>query len=370
MFFRKKFLAFVVLILSLALLTGCSKTATNTQEPQSITLKYAQGFKIENLSDGYKVVTDGENRRILLVPKGKEVPSDYKDMPVVYTPVERVVVASTTFASAMRPLRVLNSIVGVNADKDQWYIEEVKKGIENGSIQVVGSGMGQLDYDKIVALKPDLVLIYTGSGASDAQTLQKLEELDVPVAVDNEWLENDPLARLEWVKFIAAFYNKEKEAEEFFNNVEKKIDEVKAKVSEAKAKPKVLWGLLYQGKVYVSGGDSYVAKMVDMAGGDYLFKDSKGGSISIEEFYVRGKDADVFIHSSILGETIADIVNQGKILADFPAIKNGKVWDFQPWYWQSVDKTDEIIEDLAAIFYPELFFKDHQLRHFKKVPEK
>lgn len=369
--YNKKFITLTILVLfAIMLIAGCAREVKKEVDSRGVYLKYAKGFKIEKLSGGCKKIVDASGREILLVPRGQEAPSEYKHLPVVYTPVEKVIIASTTYASLMRPLGVLDSVIGVNTDKDQWYIEEIKKKIESGDIHVIGSGMGPLDYDKIVAIKPDLVLIYV-SGPNDTQTLKKLEELNIPVAVAGEWLENDPLARVEWVKFIAAFYDKEQQASYFFDNVEKKIEEVISKVSKAKKRPKVLWGLIYQGKAYVSAGDSYVAKMIELAGGDYIFKDNKGtgsSSITFEEFYARGKDADVFIHASILSEKISDIIDQSKILADLPTIKEGKVWDFQPWYWQSVDKTDEIIEDLAAIFYPELF-PNHQLRHFKKVPE-
>lgn len=367
----QKLLVVMSVILSLFLLAGCSK-ADKASVAGAVTLKYARGFKIENLADGCKKVTDGNKRVMLLVPRGQKVPSEYKNLPVVYTPVKRVVITSTTQASLMRPLGVLGSIVGVTTEKDQWYIDQVKAGMESGSIQLVGGGMGPLDYDKIVALKPDLVFMSTG-GPNDARALQKLEELNIPVAVDNEWLENDPLGRLEWIKFIAAFYDKEQQASDFFDGAEKRIAEITAKVAKVKDKPKVIWGLIYQGKAYVPAADSYVARMIAMAGGDYLFKGNKGtgsGAITFEEYYALGKEADIYIDDTMMNlgrNTIAHITDQSRLMADLPVLKKGNVWGYQPWYWQSLDKTDEVIEDLAAIFHPALF-PGYQLKHFLKLP--
>lgn len=367
---QKRVFLIIVLVLSLALPVGCSKEKTKA-ETGSVNLKYAAKFKIENLADHCKKVTDGEGRELLLVPRGQEAPSEYSKLPVINTPVKRVVALSTTQASLLRPLDELGSIVGTNTDKDKWHIDEMKKGLESGKVQLIGSGMGPIDYDKIVALKPDVVFMSTSSPA-DVEKLRKLEELRVPVAVDNESHEKDPLGRMEWVKFLAAFYEKEEKADVLFNNVVKKTEEIEKKVAGAKVKPKVLWGILYQGKVYVADGDSYAAKMIEMAGGDYLFKDKKGGrEITLEEFYARGKEADVFMSDTLpqYGTTsIAKITEQGKVLADLKTIKEGKVWCYQPWYYESLDKTDEIIADLGAIFHPDLF-PNAELKQFMQLPK-
>lgn len=373
MFKSPKLLLIITFIFSLILVAGCSNVKTAT-ETGAVTLKYAKGFKIENLADGCQKVTDGEGRVLLLVPRGKQPPSDYQNLPIVYTPIKSAVIVSTTEAAFLRALNELGSIIGVNSKKELWYIDEVKAGMESGKIQMVGSGgMGPLDYDRLVALKPDIVFMSTSS-SKDTQTLQKLGELKIPVAVNNSWLEQDPLGRLEWIKFIAAFYDKGQQADNFFANVVKNTENISAKVTRDKVKPKVLWGLIYQGKAYVPGADSYIAKMIAMAGGDYLFNNITGtGSspITLEEYYAKGKEADIYIDGTMsnLGQnSIAGIIAQGKVLADLPTIKGGKVWGFQPWYYQSLDKTDEIIGDLAAIFHPNDFSKT-QLKHFLQLPK-
>lgn len=370
--FLKKSLLYICLVISLVLPAGCG-TVQTMPKTGAVALKYAKGFQIENIAGGCQKVTDGQGRVLLLVPQDKQPPAEFQNLPVIHTPVKRVVLASTTQASLIRPLKELGSIIGVNTEMKTWYIDEVKTGMEKGNIQLIGSGMGAFDYDKIVALKPDVVFL-SGGSSNDAQVLKKLEELKIPVAVDNCWLEQDPLGRLEWIKFMAAFYEKEQQAESFFTDVVKRTEDIAVKVAGEKVKPKIQWGMIYQGKAYVPGADSYVAKMIEMAGGDYLFKDNKGtGStpITLEEYYAKGEEADMYIDSSMadLGKnTIAGIITQGKVLADLPALKEGKAWGFQPWYWQSLDKTDEIIADLAAIFHPDLF-TGTELKQFMKLPK-
>ncbi len=372
--FAKTIIFLVLALLFLVLAGGCaakgqsSQTAKKTEE-----VKYAQGFQIEYLNNGCKRLFDGEGRELLLVPRGQKPPADSENALKIEIPVKKVVVCSTTQAALLKPLGVLNSIVGVTTEEKNWFIDPVKKAMAKGEIVYLGKNTA-MDYEKLRALRPDVVFIYTKTPGM-SEVLQKLNELGIPVAVDNEYLEEHPLARMEWVKFLAAFYDKEKEADNFFNQAVKRAQEVEEKTAGAKGKPKVLWGSISQGKVYVPRAGSYVAKMIAMAGGDYLFNDLAGtgsASITLEEFYARGQQADVYISSTSpnYGVTsIQKIIAQGEILSGLKAVKEEKVWCFQPWYWQTLDQTDEQIEDLAAIFHPELY-PDYKLKHFLKLPAK
>ncbi len=372
--FAKTIIFLVLAFLFLVLAGGCaakgqsSQTAKKTEE-----VKYAQGFQIEYLNNGCKRLFDGEGRELLLVPRGQKPPAGSENALKIEIPVKKVVVCSTTQAALLKPLGVLNSIVGVTTEEKNWFIDPVKKAMAKGEIVYLGKNTA-MDYEKLRALRPDVVFIYTKTPGM-SEVLQKLNELGIPVAVDNEYLEEHPLARMEWVKFLAAFYDKEKEADNFFNQAVKRAQEVEEKTAGAKGKPKVLWGSISQGKVYVPRAGSYVAKMIAMAGGDYLFNDLAGtgsASITLEEFYARGQQADVYISSTSpnYGVTsIQKIIAQGEILSGLKAVKEEKVWCFQPWYWQTLDQTDEQIEDLAAIFHPELY-PDYKLKHFLKLPAK
>jgi len=363
----------------LLLISGCAVRSQDNQAGiKAEELKYATGFKIEHLPKGCKKLTDGEGRTLILVPRGQRSPAGYEDAPKIETPVKKVVIFSTTQAALLRPLGVLDSIAGTTIEKDRWYIDLVKEEMEKGSIAYLGKGRTP-DYEKLQALNPDVVFMWTKSDPQMEAVFQKLNELGIPVAVDNEYLEEHPLGRVEWVKFLAAFYDRDKDAEVLFNQLDEKVKEVVNKVAGAKVNPKVLWGGIhggkYKGKVYVPNGDSYVAKMIAMGGGDYIFKELKGASsspIGIEEFYARGKDADVFISSTrpIDGATsLEKLCAREEILSGIKPVKEGRIWCFQDWYWDVMDKTDEQIEDLAAIFHPELY-PGYELKHFLRLPEK
>ena len=330
-------------------------------------------FKIEPLPNECRRLTDGAGRVLLLVPRGQAVPKGSQGIQVVRTPVRRVVFTSPTQACFLRCLRdtqVWASVVGVTTPEEQWYIPEIKHGLRQGRIAYLGDSF-KPDFERLQALRPELVLVYSGA-AGQMGLIKKLQELGIPYAVDNEYLEADPLARLEWLRFIAAFYGQDQVATAFLANSRSQIEALQHRFTVAH-RPKVAWGVIYQGKVFVPAGNSYAARMITLAGGDYIFKNKlkgQGGvNIGIEEFYKSAREAEILIYTSFpeITPRIATILKMAPALADLKAIRQQRVWSLQPWYYQSLDQSSGILLDLAAIFHPELY-RGHQVNYYSKLP--
>ncbi len=326
---------------------------------------YTKSFSVQYLKGGLKKVVDGDKRTFILVPDGKTVPEEYKNEVAIKTPIKNVLTASTTQACLLRPINELLSISGVTTAADQWQIEEVKKNIESGKIAFVGNSKAP-DYEKISSLKPEIVFVYSGPAGQQAM-MEKLDELKINYAVDNEYLEESPFGRVEWMKFLAAFYDKEEEAEKYFNKAIETVKKETEKIANMD-KPKVAWGFISKGEVYVPKSGSYVAEMIKMAGGEYIFDDLGvgNGKISIEEFYAKSKDADIFIYSSTSqwNPTLKSIIEQAPTLEKLDAVKNKNVWCFHPDYWQSTDKVDELIIDLVNILHNQK--ENKEIKHYIK----
>ena len=336
----------------------------------SFHIRYATHFRIEYLENGCKLVTDGIGRKLLLTPRGQIPPEGYKQDQVIEIPVRKVVAKWTTIPPLLKVLGVIDSIVGVTIREKEWHIDEIKKGMEKGRIRYLG-GSRETDYERLRDINPDVFF------AGEWEKQEKLNELGIPFAVVTEYLERNPLARLEWIKFFAAFYNREHEAENFFKKAVKNVKRLSKKLEGLKNRPRILWGFITEREtVYMPRVDTYVARMISMAGGHYVFAgpmQTGSAEITLEEFYSWGKDADIYISPGTLPQygitSIKKLVAIHPILSDFRSIKRGNVWCFQPWYWESIDKTDDIIEDLAAIFHPGLF-PGHRYRYFLKLPER
>lgn len=343
------------------------KNSVNIRKEMS--LKYTKGFKVEYLKGGMKKITDADKRTIILVAKGKEVPEEYKNDIIINTPIDNVLIASTTQGCMLRALDEIPSIIGVTTKQDQWQINGVADAMKNGKIQYVGQNTAP-DYEKISSLKPSITFMYSGPSGLHSM-MKKYDELNLKYAANNEYLEEDPLGRMEWMKFISAFYDKEELAEKIFNDAVNKVNDTKNKVANIK-KPKVAWGMVSKGKVYVPKPNSYVEKMIEIAGGEYVFKDSDvgNGNISLEEFYAKAKDADILMYSSLnqYTPTLKDMLDQAPILEDAKPIKDKQVWCFSPDYYQSIDKTDELVTDLAAIFHSKEY-GGYNVKHYIKYTE-
>ncbi len=352
----------VALLIISALVAGCIQQAQQTIGTKE-SLKYAKLFSVEK-HEGYTIVRDSIGRGIVLWNKTKP---DIKADLFIKTPVRRVVVLSTTDVAYIEAINSTNAIVGVPS-VSKWYFEDIKEGLRDGRIKEVGKAKNP-DYEKIINLKPDLVFISPKFVGIDV--IKKIESLDIPYVSCDYWVEKDPLGKLEWVKLFGLFFDRSDTAKKYFVNTEKKILQVEKKVRGQK-KPRVIYALTLRGKILVPGNQSYHAKLVRMAGGEYAFGDlnsSKYVSVGTEEFLERVANSDVYIaiYMGVPVKSIKDLIEQIPGLAETKPFKEGRVYAMQPWIWQlGYIHPEKVIEDTAAIIHPDKFSM-HGLKMFKKL---
>ncbi|UWD49808.1 ABC transporter substrate-binding protein [Clostridioides difficile] len=353
----KQFFLAVIVIFLAGGIVGCSKKDKANEQVstgEKLELKYASGFSVETLENGIKKVVDGDNRELILIPKKIKIPEKYKNANIVRTPVDNVLIASTTQACSLRTIGELDSIKAVTTEEQYWTIKEIKNLMKDGKIHYVGSNLAP-DYEKIVDLNPDLTIVSSGLSEADTKFIDKLDELGINYVVDNEYKEQNPFGRMEWTSLIAAFYDKEEIATSELDKTVQKIEEVSKKIKN-KSKPKVVWASVYEGNAYIAPKNSYVDNMINMAGGINACAsiDSNEGRVSIEQLHEVAKDADIFVYSSSsdYAPNLESIKSSAPVLADLDVVKKGNLWVFAPDYYQSVDKTDELVVDLVEMFHP------------------
>lgn len=380
MMYKKSIKKTVILLLTVVMMSlsivGCGGTKDNDKknpggssteqkfEKKKVDIKYAKGFSIEYVADGVTKVVDGENRTIIIAKEGKTVPEEYKNEIIINKPVKKVFIASTTQACSLRAIGELSSIVATTTDANMWNMPEIKKGMEDGKIQFVGGE--NPDYEKIALIKPDLTVVYTGTyGQKDL--IAKLEELKLNYVVDNEYMEESPYGRMEWTKLIAAFYDKVELAEKHLDNVVNNVKEVAKKI-EGENKTKIAWASVYNGIAYIPAKGTYVDEMIKMAGGENIFAGSDtSGQISVEKLYEKAKDADVMVYSSTQSYTKDKkaVLDAAPVMKDAKAIKDNNLWVLANDYWESIDKSDEVIIDLMEILHQGK--TGESVRHFVKL---
>jgi len=342
-----------------------TRTETQVVERREPEVRYAKLFSIER-GDGYTLVKDGLNRTILLVRRGQSAPQNVRADLVVQVPVERAVLMSATHVALVERLReyspgIWDRVAGIMWGRSyQWFFPEVERMIEEGKLVDVGAAWSP-DYELLVSLRPDLVMIYTFEGDP---VRSKLEELKVPYVVNSEYLEDTLLGRFEWIKFVAAFFGLDEVGAEVFRLVELRYQltshKVSASIEALDLRPvKVAWFSVYRGTIYVAGGLSYVANSIYDLKAVYAFSDLKvtgGAQVSLEEFVARASDADVLVVSTDLIQSLEALTEEIPQIAEFKAVREGRVYRFNSNVYQlGYMDTEGWFLDLASMLYPELF---------------
>lgn len=347
--------------------------SSSTGDSNLVNNLYNPNFKIELLSDGIKKVTDGDGRELVLVPKElAEVPAEYKDSTVIRTPVENAVFLSSSQVCTFRTVDSASVIKGIGAvcgGADVWStVPAISEKLTSGDIiDVTGSGeMGEPDYEKIQALNPDVVFVYSGEYGQVSQ-IAKLKELGINYAVDNEYLESDYLARMEWMRFILTFFNADNEIETVMEKAKENVDAQKAIVAKQE-KVNVAIFSIYDGSVYATSDSSWVGSMIADMNGTNVFSGMDTSSLTLEAAFEKIENADVIIYTStpLYCAGLEGVKTEFPQLTDCKAYKNNKVYQYSDAFWNGIDQSDIMAGDLAAAMYPELF-ADRTLSYFVKL---
>jgi iron complex transport system substrate-binding protein len=238
-------------------------------------------------------------------------------------------------------------------------------------IAMVGSG-ASADIEKLISLDPDVVM--TNAYGSVYDSHPKMLEANLPVVINADYLEESPLGRAEWGKFIAAFYDQEDLAAVEFDRVKAAYNEAKALAESATEKVTVITNTDYQGTWYVPGGQSFAANLMKDAGANYLFADQEGSTLplSFEVVFDKGKDADYWINVGFPTDK-ASLLALDTRYTEFKAYQTDRVYNNNArananggldYFESGVANPDVVLKDLVKIFYPELL-PNHTLYYYQ-----
>ena len=349
--------------------------------PNKVKVTHSKGFTVEYHLN-YKVVSVKNPWRnadttfqYVLVQCNTPIPSGFDKSQIVQVPINSVVVMSTTHLPLLDKLGLVDRLIGVS-DFNQVNTPSVVSKIKAGKLQEVGRS-NNTNVEKVLEIKPDLVTTY-GVGNPKSDSHPKLIEAGLPVAIIAEYMESSPLGRAEWLKFMALFFNRETEAERVFSQMESRYNSIAKIASQAKIKPTVFSGFDSRGTWYISGGDSYAAKFISDAGGDYIWKDDRStGSLnlSFEQVFDRVQTAEVWINSSQAWRSVDDVTNTDRRYTKFKAVKDSKL--FNPTarmnatggndFWEGgTANPDLVLADLVKALHPELL-PQHQFVYYRPL---
>lgn len=350
---------------------------------ETSTIKYAKGFAVEKSDSGIttiKITSPWPNAESVftyaLVPQDilATITLNKNAYDAIVTiPVERIVVTSTTHIPALEALGVDEKLI---AFPDTKYIssERTRKRIESGAIKELGNNES-LNTEMVIELNPDLVIGFSIS--SENKTYETIQRSQIPVVYNGDWTEETPLGKSEWIKFFAPFFQKEKEAELIFNDIEKSYIEATALAETADEKPSVISGALYKDVWYSPGGKSWAAQFLKDANANYLWEGTtETGSLSLswESVLEAGQHSDFWIGPAQF-TSYSDLEKGSLHYKQFDAYKNKKIFTFAKtkgatggllYYELAPQRPDMVLKDLIHILHPELL-PHHQPYFFKPL---
>lgn len=332
--------------------------------------EHADNFSVRYFGH-YKLVTverpypGGQSETYVLVQCGTPEPAlgpDLAHAPRITIPVRSLFSGSTSQSPALVAIDAVEAVTGV-ARRDFIATPELIAHMERQKV-VEYETSGVVDVEAVVAAAPD-VLMAGGGGETE---IARVAAAGIPVVNFADWQETSPLGRAEWVKFMGLFFNAEAKANSAFAEVAEEYARARALVAniEESQRPLVLSGQSFGGTFFAAGGKSFIAQLIEDAGGRYVFADNAStGSFEIrdlEQLIVRAREAEIWIQASIHYRTLADIAADDPRLAALPAARSGQVWipdalkgpnGGVQFYELGTMRPDLVLMDLISILHPE-----------------
>lgn len=377
-----------IFLLTLLLFQSCSndnkdevQVKFSVSDIRISSLKYARRFNTSQGSNHRTLYllgnreTNDTTATFILYSRSQPKPDLGNDVFYVATPVNNIACMSSVYAAMLTRLGLQDKIIAVD-NSDYYNNQFIIDGVASQKIKEIGKGP-QISVEQTLVLNPELLLMF-GMGNPKKDADEKILNSGIPVAITLDHLEEHPLARAEWIKFIAAFFGKEKQADSLFNITEQNYLSLKKMADTVKYKPTVLTEIKYADAWYVPGGKSFMAYFLKDAGANYIWKnENKFGSIALnfEEVYLKAKDADFWLNLFINVNSKKDLLAFDERYNMFKPFKTGNLYNntkrsntkgYSDYYENGLSNPDELLKDFIKIFHPDLL-PDHQLKYYKKI---
>lgn len=366
---RKKI---IVMLVCLVFLTSCGLSGENRdvlKVDEDISpeltydgreeLQYAREFALDYYND-YTLISISDGSRFLVVPEGAKVPEQLdQDIVIIERPLDKVYLVASAVMDMFRALDEVPAVRLSGTNADGWYIEEAKSAMEQGEILYAGKYSAP-DYELILEQGCRLALENTMITHAP-EVKEKLQSFGIPVLVDHSSYETHPMGRVEWIRLYGALLGKEEEALEIFRQQEQEIAE--AVSSDREEKTVAFFYITANGSINVRKTSDYIPKMIELAGGRYIFDDlgsddshSTSMTMQMEEFYATAREADYLIYNSSIDgevESLEELLAKSSLLKDFNAVQKGEVFCTTKNLYQESMSIGRMISDIHLMLMGE-----------------
>ncbi|NLG79976.1 MAG: cobalamin-binding protein [Firmicutes bacterium] len=256
---------------------------------------------------------------------------------VLPRPPERIISIAPSNTEILFALGLGDRVIGVTDSCD--YPVEAKAKPKVGSVQ--------LDYEKIIAMRPDLVVAV---GSLQRQAVTRLSELGVTVlAVDPKTIEGV----LRAITLIGKATGREDRASEIVRGLSARMERITQRLASLKPseRPRVFVEI-WNEPLMTAGPGTFIDELVTAAGGQNIAHDAKSEWPEFSPEAVIERDPEVVILTNFnRSEALARRAWHG-----ISAYRTGRVYEVHPdLLVRPGPRLADGLETLARLFHPELF---------------
>ncbi len=326
-------------------------------------------------ADGFRIVADPEtedrlllidrpwqgatsnDHHLLIVDGESEPPTDFEGA-VIEGAAKRVVVLSSSSVAMFEELDAAERIVGVSGVE---YISNptIQVAYHEGKVLDIGYG-ANLNFEAIMVLRPDLVILYGVTG-EEVSVTSKLKELSIPYIYVGDYAEESPLAKAEWLVAIAQICGATERGIEKFETIEGNYISLRDSIEPQEIRPRVMLNTPYRDIWYMPSSKSYMAQIIEDAGGEYIYKGNSSDTtqpISLESAYALVSKADIWLNLGASVSSAEMLKSQNPLFSEMDVVRRGEIYNTTARvtpaggsdFWESgVVRPDLVLADLATI---------------------
>ncbi|WP_273394614.1 ABC transporter substrate-binding protein [Thermophilibacter mediterraneus] len=322
--------------------------------PATVPLAHATQFSLESYEGGHRLASLANGDRFLIVPEGADAPADLPgDVAAIRLPLEGVYLVSTAMICLVDAIGALDAVAVSSVRAEDSPVEDFAARLEDGRISYGGIYRSP-DYELVAATGCPLAIENTNIDHVP-EVRAKLEELGVTVLMEQSSREGNMLGRLEWIKLMGALFGRDEEAAAVFDDVAARVDEVSREAPTGRSV--AFFYVNEDGAAVTRRAGDYFCQMIEAAGGEYVSFSEEGAAdsspttvtVEMEAFYAGARDADVIIYNGTIDDGVASLdalVKKNELLADFRAVREGRVWACDSNLYQQITSMADIIEDV------------------------
>lgn len=354
-------------IFTLTLLAGCAGGGVPFDHTLFSEVIYspthATGFEIRGCEEGNSTLIVVKNpwqgaddvEQMLLIDRDGTFNTSGTDIQRIDHDAKRIICMSSSYVAMLSTIGKQEAIAGVSGIN---FISDKYVAANSDKIGDVGYD-NNINYEMVVALNPDLVLLYGVMGASGMES--KLRELGIPYLYLGEYVESSPLGKAEWMVAVGEITGARDKAVEIFSTISERYTALATEVSlAAKECKQVMLNTPYRDSWFIPSEQNYIARIIRDAGGEPFTIAGTGNSsqpIDIEQAYIWASEADVWLNVGACN-SLEELIRQNPKFADVKAVREKRVYNNNARqttqggsdFWESgVVRPDVILQDLVTI---------------------